>query len=377
MDYLHTQSGNFRVIYSSFPHAQYEAHKDHIKTAIQRVLDSGLYILGPEVEAFEASFSDYIGCGYGVGVNSGTDALTLTLTALGVGPGDEVITVSHTAVATVTAITNAGATPVLVDIEPDCYTMNPTAFENAITAHTKAVVIVHLYGQAADLDRILPIARKHNLKIIEDCAQVAGARLNGQRLGSFADVACFSFYPTKNLGAIGDGGLVATDDAKLAAKVRQLREYGWNENRISQVPGCNSRLDELQAAILNAKLNFLDEDNAARRKHAARYDEILLNADLKPPCRRKNAEHIYHLYVLEIDDREDFMTQLSNVGIRPAIHYPAPAHQQTAYAQLQTPGGMAVTDDAVKRILTLPMYPELPNCVFTKLQTAIEAWGQR
>jgi dTDP-4-amino-4,6-dideoxygalactose transaminase len=376
VDQLRPENRGVWVIYSSFPLAQYQARKDAINAAIQDVLDRGTYMFGPEMEAFETSFSDHVGCRYGVGVNSGTDAITLSLEALGIGSGDEVITVSHTAVATVAAIARSGATPVLVDIEAGYYTMSPDHFEGAITARTKAVVVVHLYGQAADMDRIIPIARKHNLKIIEDCAQATGARLNGQRLGCLGDVSCFSFYPTKNLGAIGDGGLVATNDVDLASRVRSLRQYGWDDKRNSQVAGYNSRLDELQAAVLNVKLKFLDEDNAARRAHAQKYDQMLSEADLTPPPVRDGAEHSYHLYVIEVDARDLFMKQLAKQDIAAGVHYPLPVHKQVAHQHLLTPGGMAVTEAISGRIVTLPMYPELPENAFAGLAKTLEVWSR-
>jgi dTDP-4-amino-4,6-dideoxygalactose transaminase len=232
------------------PKAQYLARRDEIDAALKRVLESGWYILGEEVKAFEEEFASYIGVSYGVGVGSGTEAIHLALVACGIGQGDEVITVSHTATATVAAIELAGATPVFVDIEPDFYTMDPAKLDAAITSRTKAIIPVHIYGQPADMDPILEVAKKHNLRLIEDCAQAHGAIYRGKRVGSLGDVGCFSFYPTKNLGAIGDGGMLVTNNIELAQKARLLREYGWTERDVSQFAGWNTRLDEVQAAIL-------------------------------------------------------------------------------------------------------------------------------
>ena len=246
------------------PAAQYRAHQAEIKAAIARVLDSGFFVLGEEVEKFERAFAQYCGVAHGVGVASGTDALELAMRALGIGPGDEVITVSHTAVATAAAVLACGATPVLVDVEDAYYTLDPAKIAAAITPRTKAIVPVHLYGQAADMDAILALARPRGLRVIEDCAQCTGGRYGARRLGSLGDIACFSFYPTKNLGAIGDGGIVVTSDADLAARVRRLRQYGWDETRKTHEIGRNSRLDPIQAAILSVKLPHLDADNARR-----------------------------------------------------------------------------------------------------------------
>src|SRR5882672_9262932 len=268
------------------PRAQYLAHKSAIDAAIQRVLDAGHYILGNEVRAFEAEFAAYIGRRHCIGVGSGTAALEIALRACDIGPGDEVITAAHTAVATVAAIELCGARPVFVDIEPIYYTLDPAKVARAISPSTKAIVPVHLYGQTADLLALTDIALRHGLRLIEDCAQAHGAELQGRRLGSFGDLGCFSCYPTKNLGAIGDGGMLVTDSDELARRCRLLREYGWAERYVSHMTGNNSRLDEIQAAILRAKLPFLDEDNGRRRAIAARYDEHLSGSPSVPPAKR-------------------------------------------------------------------------------------------
>lgn len=347
------------MILCSQPGAQTSARRAVIDAAIARVLDSGWYVLGREVESFEAEFAAYLGCSHAVGVNSGTDALRLALAALGIAAGDEVVTVSHTAVATVAAIEQTGAVPVLVDIDPLYYTLDPARLEAAIGPRTKAVVVVHLYGQAADMDAILEIARRHGLKVIEDCAQATGALWKGQRVGTLGDAGCFSFYPTKNLGAIGDGGAVVTNNAQLAECVRSLREYGWRGDRVSHIQGVNSRLDEMQAAILRAKLPFLDEENQRRREIAARYDGAL-GALVGIPARRSSGEHVFHLYVVRLPDRDTVMAALKGHGVAAGIHYAAAVHQQPAYAgRLRGAGHLPETERAVGEILSLPIYPEL------------------
>lgn len=346
----------------SNPGAQTAGRRAEIDAAVARVLDSGWYVLGREVEAFEREFADYLGVSHAVGVNSGTDALALALKALGIGPGDQVAAPSHTAVATIAAIEMAGAEPLLVDIDPVHYTMDPAALEAALTPRTKAVVVVHLYGLAADMDAILAIAGRHGLKVVEDCAQATGATWNGARLGSLGDAGCFSFYPTKNLGAIGDGGAVVTRDAELAGRVRSLREYGWRGDRTSHVAGVNSRLDEMQAAILRAKLPHLDADNDRRRAIAARYGAGLAGSAglVALPVERSGARHVFHLYVVRVAGRDARLAALRERGVGASIHYPLAAHQQPAYAgRLAGADRLAETGRAVAEILTLPIYPEL------------------
>ena len=345
------------------PAAQYRAREADIKAAVARVLDSGVFVLGEEVESFERAFAAYCGVAHGIGVASGTDALELALRALGIGPGDEVITVSHTAVATAAAVLACGATPVLVDVEASYYTIDPSKIEAAITPRTKAIVPVHLYGQAADMDAVLALARAHELRVIEDCAQSTGGRHGTHRLGSIGDVACFSFYPTKNLGAIGDGGMVITPDADLAARVRRLRQYGWDDARKTHELGRNSRLDPLQAAILAAKLPHLDADNARRAAIAARYDRGLAGTSFVLPTARAGATHVYHLYVLRCDDRSRLTAHLRADQIGSAVHYAEPVHVQKGYAERSVlpKDGLPVTSAIVDKILSLPMYPELTD----------------
>jgi dTDP-4-amino-4,6-dideoxygalactose transaminase len=350
------------MVHFSNPKAQYLSHKHEIEKAISETLESGWYILGQQTKLFEQEFADYNGTKFAVGVGSGTEALHLALKACGIGEGDEVITVSHTAVATVSAIELCGASPVLVDIEEDLYTIDPDKVEKLINARTKAIVPVHIYGQPADMTRILGIAKKHNLKVIEDCAQAHGALYGDKRVGSLGDLACFSFYPTKNLGAIGDGGAVVTNDSGLAERVRLLREYGWAERYISHISGWNSRLDELQAAVLRVKLRTLDNDNRMRASIASTYTESLKNTELVLPTKRAASTHVFHLYVIRTKHRDHLKNFLQQDGIGTGIHYPVPVHLQKAYlGKLKGADSLPVTERIAKEILSLPMYPELPQ----------------
>ncbi len=357
------------------PLAQYRAHEDVIQSSIIEVLNRGTYILGQEVMAFERAFAKYCGLPYAVGVGSGTDALILTLRALGIGRGDEVITVSHTAVATVAAILAVGAVPVLVDIDPIYYTLDPSSLEAAITAETRAIIAVHIYGQAADLDAICAIAKRRGVPVIEDCAQATGGFYKGWRVGQRGEVACFSFFPTKNLGAIGDGGMVATADGAIAERVRRIRQYGWDDARQTQEPGLNSRLDEIQAAILRVKLPFLDADNERRRVLAELYQNSLVGLPLSAPAQRPGCQHVFHLYVVVCDDRDALRADLANVGIGSGIHYPQPIHRQSGYTEASVipQGGLPVTERLVDRILTLPLYPELKEAEIEAVVSAIQS----
>jgi dTDP-4-amino-4,6-dideoxygalactose transaminase len=367
------------VIPWASPLAQYRAHQAPIQSAIDRVLNSGTYILGAEVEAFENAFADYCGGGYGVGVASGTDALILVLKALGIGPGDEIITVSHTAVATVAAILAVGATPVLVDIDEAYLTLDPAALDGAATPRSKAVIVVHLYGQAADLDPIVTFARRHRLAVIEDCAQACGGHYRGRPLGSIGDIGCFSFYPTKNLGAIGDGGIVLACEDKIAKRVRRLRQYGWDACRQTREPGINSRLDPLQAAVLRAKLPYLDDDNTRRRAIAQRYARGLEGLPVTTPKERADAQHVYHLYVVHCAQRDALIAHLTKRQIGCAVHYPLPVHRQDGYAERVTisPGGLPVTERVCQQILSLPLYPELTDVDVDSVITAIREFFSR
>ncbi|MBI1867921.1 MAG: DegT/DnrJ/EryC1/StrS family aminotransferase [Methylocystis sp.] len=342
------------------PHAGYLARRAEIDAAVLRVLNKGWYILGQEVASLESEFAAWVGADYGIGVGSGTEALHLALTAVGVGPRDEVITVSHTAVATVAAIEMLGARPVLVDIEPDYFTMDPVKLAAVINSRTKAIVPVHLYGQPADMDPIVDIARERGIVVVEDCAQSHGAEYRGRRTGSIGLIGCFSFYPTKNLGALGDGGMVVTSDAALAGKIRALREYGWTERYVSHLAGWNSRLDELQAAIVRAKLAHLDADNASRQRLAATYDMELPRSELKLPPRRSGCSHVFHLYVGRSHRRDALQAHLKDREIGALVHYPIPVHLQPAYlGRLAKPGSLPETERAAREVLSLPLYPEL------------------
>lgn len=355
------------------PLSQYRAHEADIRAAVVRVLEGGAYILGPEVEIFEHAFADYCGATRAIGVANGTDALRLSLMALDIGPGDEVITVSHTAVATAAAILSSGATPVLVDIDPVYYTMNPALIEAAITSRTRAIIPVHLYGQAAEVGVIREIARRRGLYLVEDCAQASGGTYRGMRLGSIGDIGCFSFYPTKNLGAIGDGGMIITSNSVLGDRIRRLRQYGWDEARTTHETGLNSRLDPIQAAILGAKLPYLDSDNARRAAIARRYAQRLAGLPITLPEARPDATHVYHLYVGACDERDALIDHLGKCGIGCGIHYPLAVHQQRGYAEhvKSSEGGLPVTERFISRILSLPMYPELTDAEAGNAITAV------
>lgn len=345
------------MILCSDPHAQFTQNKDAIESAIARVLDSGSYILGPETQAFEREFAQFVGVEYCLGVASGTDALLLALKACGIGAGDEVITVSFTASATVAAIRQSGAEVRYVDIDADSYTMRADQLERHISGKTKAIIPVHLYGHPAEITDILAVAKKHDLFVIEDCAQAHGATFNGQQVGSFGDIACFSFYPTKNLGALGDGGAVLSNNRELADRVALLREYGWKEKFNSSVHGWNSRLDEIQAAVLRVKLEKLNNFNENRALLAEIYNKELSDLDLDPPSVQKHCGHVYHLYVIRLKDRDRLLNHLREDGINAGIHYPIPVHRQEAYRSADSV--LEVTETYSGEILSLPMYPEL------------------
>jgi dTDP-4-amino-4,6-dideoxygalactose transaminase len=349
------------------PRAGYLVRRRAIDAAIARVLEGGLYILGREVETFETVFAAFVGAAHAIGVGSGTDAIELALRACGIGRGDLVFTVSHTAVATVAAIERAGATAVLIDVEPGTYTMAAHELSRALRmpppGRPAAVLPVHLYGQPADLSAISEIARRFGLRVIEDCAQSHGAEWRGRRTGSIGDIACFSFYPTKNLGALGDGGMVVTSDLSLVTASREIREYGWRERYISARVGINSRLDPIQAAILGVKLDTLPADNAQRQAIAARYDAGLSGLPLVLPVRHPETTHVFHQYVIRLAKRDLLRDWLRVAGIGTGIHYPAPVHCQPAYrGRLAAgPSGLGVTERAAPQILSLPMYPQLSD----------------
>lgn len=349
------------MIICANPQAQFFAQKDEILSAVGRTLESNSYVLGPEVAAFEAAFSAYCDSNYAVGVNSGTDALILSMRALSVGSGDEVITVSHTALATVSAILAVGAKPVLVDVDPTYYTIDVQKLKMAITPKTKALVAVHLYGQTADMKSLIALAKDHKLFLIEDCAQATGARYEGHRVGSLGDIGCFSFYPTKNLGAIGDGGMVVTKHHDLYERVQRLRQYGWDDLRKTKEPGLNSRLDEVQAAILNVKLKKLDIGNSRRRAIAKQYSNAFRDLPLDLPQEREKSEHVFHLYVMATQQRDQLRKHLAERKIMTGIHYPVPVHKHGGYDKLCAfiDSDMKETLRLTQSILSLPMYPEL------------------
>ena len=347
------------MIICANPKEQYFSYRDEINSAIQRVMESGWYILGQEVNKFEDEFATYNDVNHCVGVGSGTEALHIALRALDVGSGDEVITSSHTAVATASAITLSGAKPVFVDIEPEYLTINPIQIEQSITTRTKAIIPVHSYGQPCDMDPNLKIAAKYGLKIIEDCAQAHGSTYKKRHVGSMGDIGCFSFYPTKNLGAIGDGGALVTNDEESAERIRLLREYGWEKRYISSMGGWNSRLDEMQAAILQVKLKKLDVDNARRQQHVFKYENALKDLPLVLPRIRNDVFHVYHLYVVKTDVRDKLKAHLQDHGVNTTIHYPVPIHKQQYYREIVGDISLPVTEQTANTILSLPMYPEL------------------
>jgi dTDP-4-amino-4,6-dideoxygalactose transaminase len=349
------------------PRAGYLAQRIAIDAAIARVLDGGVYVLGREVEVFEAAFADFVGVAHAIGVASGTDAIEIALRACGIGSGDLVFSVSHTAVATIAAIERAGATPVLVDVEPGTYAMAPRellrVLQSPPAGRPAAVLPVHIYGQPAELSALAEIARAYGLRLIEDCAQSHGALYRGRAVGSFGDIACFSFYPTKNLGGLGDGGMVVTNDPALAAALREIREYGWRERYISARTGINSRLDPIQAAILGVKLRSLEADNARRQVVADRYNTGLSGLPLALPARRPETTHVFHQYVIRLAERDALRGALQAAGIGSGIHYPVPVHQQTAYGGRLAcgPSGLGVTERAAPQILSLPIYPQISD----------------
>ena len=365
------------------PRAGYLAHQPAIDRAMSRVLEGGSYILGKEVESFEAAFADFVGVAHAVGCACGTDAIELALRACNIGVGDLVFTVSHTAVATVAAIERVGAMAVLIDVEPGTYTMAPHELSRALqVAHAgrpAAVLPVHLYGQPAELSALCDLARANGLRLIEDCAQSHGAFYRGRPTGSFGDVGCFSFYPTKNLGALGDGGMAVARKPALAAALREMREYGWRERYVSACVGINSRLDSIQAAILGVKLRSLAADNARRRTIADRYDSGLAKLPLTLPKRRTDATHVFHQYVIRLAERDALRGWLHSAGIGTGIHYPVPVHLQPAYRRrLATgPSGLGVTERAARQILSLPMYPQLSEEMIDRIITQIQGFFSR
>ncbi|GAB1538352.1 DegT/DnrJ/EryC1/StrS family aminotransferase [Scytonema sp. NUACC21] len=340
--------------------AQYNSIKDEINAAVLKVLESTQFVLGDEVTALEKEFAAYSRAEYGIAVNTGTSALHLALLAAGVGPGDEVITVPFTFVATVAAICYTGATPVFVDINPVSYTIDPTQLEKAITEKTKAILPVHLYGQPADMEPIVEIARRYGLTVIEDAAQAHGAEYHGRRVGSLGDIACFSFYPGKNLGAYGEGGMVVTSNPEYARTMRMLRDWGQERRYHHVLKGYNYRMDGIQGAILRVKLSYLDAWTNARRSHAALYDQLLTDSGVQTPTVMPYSHHVYHVYAIRSLQRDVLQQKLQEQGIQTGIHYPIPVHLQEAYSDLgYKPGDFPNSELAAREVLSLPMYAEL------------------
>ncbi len=338
---------------------EYEEIKEEIHEALQRVAESQWFILGKELESFENEFSGYIGVDYGIGVNSGSDALYLAILACGIGAGDEVITVSHTFISTVDSITRCGATPVFIDVSSDTFNIDTSKIEEKITKKSKAIIIVHLYGNPVEMNPILELANKYNLFIIEDACQAHGAEYKGKKVGSIGDIGCFSFYPAKNLGAYGDGGLITTDNDDLSQKLRMLRNYGQPEKYIHEFIGVNSRLDEIQAAILRVKLQYLDDWNERRRQIAILYNELLEMSNIIIPKENENGKSVYHLYVIRSKNRNRLKKYLEKERIQILIHYPIPVHQQNAYLKYKEKQNLPITEQICKEILSLPMHPWL------------------
>ncbi|MFB2773265.1 DegT/DnrJ/EryC1/StrS family aminotransferase [Pelatocladus sp. BLCC-F211] len=342
--------------------AQYLSIKEEIDTAVLKLLESTQFILGSEVAAFEQEFADYCNADYGIALNTGTSALHLALLAAGIGPGDEVITTPFTFVATVAAIVYTGATPVFVDIDPVSYTIDVTKIEQAITEKTKAILPVHLYGQPADMNPIMEIARRHGLTVIEDAAQAHRAEYKGQRIGSIGDIGCFSFYPGKNLGAYGEGGAVVTNNPEYARTIKMLRDWGQEQRYHHVLKGYNYRMDGIQGAILRVKLRYLDAWTEARRKHAALYDQLLANSSITTPRVMPYSYHVYHVYAVRTHQRDALQQKLKEREIQTGIHYPIPVHLQQAYADLgYKVGDFPCAELVANEVLSLPMCAELSS----------------
>lgn len=357
---------------------QYYSIKDEIDQAIKEVLEGGWFILGENVEEFEKEFANYCGAKFGIGVGSGTEALHLALLACGIGQGDEVITVPNTVVPTICAISFANAKPVFVDIDPQTYTIDISKIEQRITIKTKAILPVHLYGHPADMDPILEIAKRYNLKVIEDASHAHGAEYKNKKVGSIGDAGCFSFYPTKNLGSYGDGGIVIINDEKIAKKVRLLRNYGQIKRDKYLIKGYDSRLDEIQATILRVKLKKLDEWNESRRENAKVYDRLLNKNKLGLPVEKNYAKHVYYLYVITYKFRDKLQEFLKSKGIETLIHYPAPVHLQKAYKDLgYKRGNFPVTERFAEEIVSLPIYSELEKNQIETIAEAINSFVNR
>jgi dTDP-4-amino-4,6-dideoxygalactose transaminase len=353
---------------------QYQNHKDEIRSAIDEVLDRGDFILGRSVIDFEESFKRYTSSKYAVSCANGTDALILSLDALDIKTGDEVISVANTWVSTIFAISRVGARPVFVDIDPKTYLMDPNKIESAITKKTKAILPVHLYGQSADIEAISSIASKNNLMVLEDAAQAHGSRWKESKPGSLTKAACYSFYPGKNLGAYGDAGCVTTNDEEFARRLRMLGNLGQSVKHNHELIGTNSRLDTLQAAILNVKLKYLDSWIQKRREAAKRYNELLKNIDCITPQEHENSRHVYHLYVIQVKNRDNVVNLLQSKGVMAQIHYPTPIHMQKCYSHLGVEkGALPITEEISKNIISLPIFPEITEEQQTYVAESLQA----
>jgi len=350
---------------------QYHDLREEIQQGIESVLSATQFILGPNVMALEKEVAEYCGAQHAVAVASGTDALHLALRAAGIGAGDEVITTPFTFIATAEAISYVGATPVFVDIDPATFNIDPSLIEAAVTEHTRAVLPVHLFGQPADMEPIAALCREHGLKLIEDCAQSFGADYGAKKSGVYGDLGCFSFFPSKNLGAYGDGGMVITDDDDAAAALRMYRNHGSYEQYRHSVVGYNSRLDELQAVILRIKLKRIDEYNARRRENAHRYTERFQDTGTVPPCEDGKGRHVYHQYTVLNERRDAIRAALSAAGIASAVYYPIPLHRQKVYEQECADVSLPVAEQAAQRVLSLPMYPELSAAQIDRVCAAV------
>lgn len=342
--------------------AQLQTIRGEIREAIDRVLDSGVYIMGPEVKAFEEEVAKYVGVKHAIGVANGTDALLLALDAAGIGPGDEVITTPFTFFATAETVSQLGATPVFVDIDPKTYNIDVEQVKQKINEKTKAIIPVHIFGQPANMDELMALAEEHGLFVLEDAAQAMGSEYKGRKAGSLGHAATYSFFPTKNLGGYGDGGMVVTNDDELAQKIRILRLHGSNPKYYHSMIGYNSRLDALQAAMLRIKLRYLDQWNDGRRQKAALYNELLKDTPVVTPYAKEDLRHIYHLYIIQADDRDELMEYLKEHGISTGVYYPVPLHQQDVYKPLgYKEGSLPISEYMSKRTFALPLYAELDD----------------
>jgi dTDP-4-amino-4,6-dideoxygalactose transaminase len=357
--------------------AAFEEDKSEIEQALLSVASSGSYILGNEVEKFEKSLAEYLSVKHVVSVANGTDAIVISLKANNIGFGDEVITVSHTAVATVAAIEMAGAIPIFCDINYQSKCIEVEKIEKLISSKTKAIVAVHIYGQPCDVVPLLQLCAKHKILLIEDCAQAIGAKVFGKKVGQFGIASAFSFYPTKNLAALGDGGALATNSTEVYEKAIALRQYGWKTRYISELSGMNSRLDELQASILNVRLKKLDDKTAIRQKIASQYHRACLSSGLEGPLELCGFEHVYHLYVVRTKRREEFIKHLDSYRVSNAIHYPVPIHLQPAYFEkINGSKELAITELFSKEIVTVPLFPEMTQIEISLVCDALESWKE-